>query len=1001
MSDTSVGEIGLDLVVNSSEFQREIPRIERLAKKAGSALAGAFATKKLVEFGKKCIDLGSDLAEVQNVVDVTFPSMTRKVDEFAQSAASSFGLSETMAKKFSGTFGAMAKAFGFAESEAYEMSTTLTGLAGDVASFYNITQDEAYTKLKSVFTGETESLKELGVVMTQSALDSYALANGFNKTTSAMTEAEKVALRYQFVQSQLSAANGDFARTSESWANQCRILSLQLESIMASIGQGLINLFTPAIRIINIVIGKLATLANAFKAFTELITGGTAGGNSTVADLSNMAESATSGLTDASSAADGLNDSTKNVGVAAKKAAKEMQALMGFDVMEKLPQTSQDSDSGSGSGAAENLVGAAVDFGTLAQGETILEETDTRLEKLLKRCNQLKSVFKSGFRIGFGDSEKKIDSIQKSLERIGTKAKGIFTDPEVANSADKWANHVMYALGKLSGSAASVGLTIADNLLSGIDKYVQGSERYIKKKLISILDVSAEIADLKGSLWAAWADIFDVFDSDSAKGITAKLIGLFSDGFLGAVDLGLKFVRDISQLVITPLISNVEGIKTAFEGILSPINAVLGTLYESLHNTLSSVGVMYDEHIAPFVQSMTDGLSSIVSVVLDAWNTYISPVLSELAEKFDTVWNEHIQPLLNTFIGLVGQIFDTLKALWEELIQPLAEEFIQNIAPALGKAISGIGKFGLELLEAFADVAKGILSAFDGVLKFFTGVFTQDWQLTTEGLQAITEGLGSAVDSVFGFIEDHVLKPFDDFLQGVFEKDWSESFGVIGEAMNLFFDIFEPIWDSVKGTLEDIIGFITGAFRTDWDAAWETIVESFGTIFEGIKSALKAPINVCVGMLNGLIEAVNSVLEAIESKMKFDFTIPSPFGGTIVDYHWQAKLPRIKGKIKELAEGGFVKANTPQLALIGDNRHQGEVVAPEDKLRQLAIDAVKMAGGSGVTREELEQIINNAVMRIVSALAGMGFYVDSEELAKVLQTAEQALDSRFNPVIPM
>ena len=86
----------------------------------------------------------------------------------------------------------MTKAFGFNEQKAYEMSTALTSLAGDVASFYNISQDEAYTKLKSVFTGETETLKDLGVVMTQSALDAYAMANGFGKTTQEMSEAEKV-----------------------------------------------------------------------------------------------------------------------------------------------------------------------------------------------------------------------------------------------------------------------------------------------------------------------------------------------------------------------------------------------------------------------------------------------------------------------------------------------------------------------------------------------------------------------------------------------------------------------------------------------------------------------------------------------------------------------------------------------------------------------------------------------------------------------------------------
>lgn len=159
----SVGQISIDLVVNKSQFQKQVSGIARLAKKAGAALSAAFDLKKLVKFGGQCIKLGSELSEVQNAVDVTFPHMTAQVDQFAKSAATNFGLSETMAKQFTGTFGTMAKAFGFSEKQAYGMSTTLTGLAGDVASFYNISQDDAYTKLKSVFTGETESLNNRAV----------------------------------------------------------------------------------------------------------------------------------------------------------------------------------------------------------------------------------------------------------------------------------------------------------------------------------------------------------------------------------------------------------------------------------------------------------------------------------------------------------------------------------------------------------------------------------------------------------------------------------------------------------------------------------------------------------------------------------------------------------------------------------------------------------------------------------------------------------------------
>lgn len=234
-------------------------------KKLGAALASAAIVDKLVDFGKQAVNLGSDLEEVQNVVDVTFTTMGDSVNQFAKDAAKSAGLSETMAKRYVGTFGAMADSFGFAEAEAYEMSTTLTQLAGDVASFYNITQDEAANKLKGVFTGETEALKELGVVMTQSALDAYALANGFDKTTSSMTEQEKVALRYQFVMDQLSAASGDFVRTSDSWANQTRVLQLQFESLSATIGTGLIGALTPAAQFIsNTVMPALQEAAEGF-----------------------------------------------------------------------------------------------------------------------------------------------------------------------------------------------------------------------------------------------------------------------------------------------------------------------------------------------------------------------------------------------------------------------------------------------------------------------------------------------------------------------------------------------------------------------------------------------------------------------------------------------------------------------------------------------------------------------------------------------------------------
>lgn len=1003
MSATSVGEIGLDLVVNQKKFHKQMSGVMNLAKKTGVALAAAFGVKKLADFGKQCLELGSDLQEVQNVVDVTFPSMTAQVDKFAKSAAGSFGLSETMAKKFTGTFGAMAKSFGFSESAAYDMGATLTGLAGDIASFYNISQDEAYTKLKSVFTGETESLKELGVVMTQSALDAYALANGFGKTTQAMSEAEKVALRYQFVQNQLSAASGDFARTSDSWANQVRILKLQIDSLKATIGQGLINLFTPIIKVVNTLIGKLATLANAFNAFTELITGKKSGGSSTGSQIEEMgtaAANAGTGMKSASAAADNMASSNNGVAKSAKKAAKEMRALMGFDQINRLDDSSEGSDSdssGPSGGGNAGTGGSAVDFGSLSQGETVIDKVDKSVSALIQRCKELADIFKRGFQIGFGDSENKIASIQKSLENIRKTLNEIFTNPKLINAANRCADKIAEALGKIVGATARIGLTAADNLIGGFEKYLKKSKTYIQKRIISLFDVSGEIAELTGDFAVACADIFDIFSGEDAKGITADIIGVFSDGFLGVLDLGGKFSRDFLGLVVTPITQNTDKLKTTLKSVLSQVRVVFDTVHTSVVQTCEKLNQVYDEHLKPFFDSLSQGISEIIGTIADAYNLYIAPVLDYLAEKFSTVWAEHVQPALNGIADLLGKVFDNLKALWETALVPLVEWIVNTIMPVLGPIIAGIGEIILDLLTVAGDVFKGISDILGGFLDFCTGVFTDDFDMCWKGIGEILDGFKVIAGSVFDFLKKYIFTPFIDFIKNVFKTDWSESFGTLGEILNNFLDRVEEIWNKIKDVFNGIIDFVQDVFAGDWESAWEGIKNVFGDIFESLISLAKMPLNTVIDIVNSLMSKLNSGLSAIENAFSFNYDFTNPFTGTRHYGHYGLSLPRVP-EIPYLAEGGFVKRNSPQLAMIGDNRRYGEIVAPENKLREMAMEAVRAAGGSGITREDLENIINRAVMRIVAALSDMGFYLDSAQIARANKAAQEIMDIRYNTV---
>ena len=839
--------------------------------------------------------------------------------------------------------------------------------------------------------------------MTQTALDSYAMANGFGKTTSAMSEAEKVALRYQFVQDKLSAAQGDFARTSGSWANQCRVLSLQIQSLMATIGQGLINLFTPIIRVINMVIGKLVTLANAFKSFTELITGNKSSGSdsSGVAAVAGVADDAGTGLENASDSASNLASNTDKVGQAAQNAAKKMKALMGFDKINKLDAQS-DSSSGSSSSPSTGTggtgaLGSAVDFGNLAEGDTVLDKTDKKMSALIKRCQELAKLFKKGFEIGFGNSQKKIDSINESVKRIDKNLKEVFTDTAVVNAANRCVNNIALAFGKITGSTARIGLTLADNLVGGVDKYLAKSKNYIKKRIVSMFDATGEIAKLSGDFSVALADIFDIFSSDDAKGITADIIQVFSDGFLGATDLAVKFERDFVSLFTVPIIQNTGKISGTLENMLSRWRTVFDTLSQSVTDTFEKANEVYDQYFAPFVDAITQGISDIQGTFLDAYNTYLSPILDYLADKFSTVWSEHIQPALDGILELVGKLLENLGALWQNTLVPFIEWIINNIMPVLSPIIGTIGNLILDLLGVAGDVISGITTILGGFLDFCTGVFTSDFSMCWQGIEEILQGFKRIAASIFDFAKKNILQPFIDFVKGIFQTDWSKSFGTLGSVLNTFLGTVQRIWGNIKRVFNGIVEFITGVFSGNWKQAWNGIKEIFGGVFDSLIALAKAPLNAVIDLINGLMDKLNSGLAAIENAFSFSYDFKNPITGTRHYGHYGMSLPRVP-TIPHLAQGAYVKPNTPQLAMIGDNLHQGEVVAPENKLREMAIEAVRAAGGSGITREDLETIMNRAVIRIIAALSQMGFYLDGKKLAEAENAVKAEIDRRFNTV---
>lgn len=972
MAADSAGQIGLDLVINQQQFNKQLGGIQNLAKKTGKMLAGAFAVKGLTSFAKDCIELGSNLTEVQNVVDVVFPTMNKKVNEFAQNAASTFGLSETMAKKFTGTFGAMANAFGFSEKESYKMSTALTGLAGDVASFYNISQDEAFTKLKSVFSGETETLKDLGIVMTQTALDQYALANGFGKTTSAMTEQEKVALRYAFVQQQLQNATGDFSRTSDQWANQIRILSLQFDSLKASIGQGLINLFLPIVKVINLVLGKLMTLANAFKSFTVMIMGKkTSGASASLDKTATSAGKVSNSLNNATSSANKLNKSTKKVGDTAKKTAKKISGLMGFDQINKLTETkgssgSKSSTPSSGTGSAgSGASGGTVDMGSLPKGE---DEKATKLGKgydnLRKAIDKLRVAFSAFSKVAIGAfkwiwknmlvplGKWTMQKLAPKLIELLAAALNVLTAVcKALQPLWQWAwDHLFKPLANFVGDAIIGFLDLLVKGLNGLANWINKHQGAVQNiaiviasffgafKLVSfvtaVIPIITKVATAFGTfrkvvtfLGGPLKAIISVFKNlplifsliTGPVGIAVAVIG-------GLIAAGLLLWKNWDKIKKSKFAKFLSGIVTNFKNLLKwvkknvhPIKA-FKKLWEGIKNKKAKLEAEVKEKVKGALASLKESWESVkdkaASLVAEA-KEKADGAIANLKEGWESI-KDRATTLVAEAKEKANGALDKLHSAWENIKDKGAE----LIAEAKEKAAGAIDKLkgawesikdrGAELIAEAKEKAGGALSKLKSA-----------WESVKDKTATF---IGNAIDSTKGKIAQ------------------------IGNAFKSVKDKTATLKAKAKNSASAAIAKIR--------KGWNSLKSKTVTLTARVKTAVDS----VKGWVNThIIDKLNGVL----SKAKI-------FG---------------KNPIKHLAQGGYVKKNTPQLAMIGDNRHQGEVVAPENKMIAMAKKAAELSGGSSKD----DQIIR-LLMELINAVKSIDtdVYLDGKKITKTVNDNNNA-----------
>lgn len=905
MSDV-VGQIALELGIDSSQIVNQLTGASNKAAKQatsifsgmGKKIAAGLSIAAFTKFTKDCLEVGSNVTEVQNVVDTAFKDLSGQTDQWASNAMTNFGLSELSAKKYMGVFGQMSNAMGITGQAALDMAEDVTGLTGDVTSFYNLGTDEAYTKLKSIWTGETETLKDLGVVMTQTNLDQYALNNGFGKTTAKMTEQEKVMLRYQYVTSALSNATGDFVKTQDSWANQTRILSLRFEQLKASLGKGFIALFTPILRGLNNVLAGLQKVADGFATFTQMLTG---------ADISSSA-SAITGLGDIAS---DTADNVSGIGDAASSTAKQIEkSLAGFDQIEKL---SEPTDSSSSSGGGTSSGGLGIDTGVTAESTNVSSAISDMSSKVKKALEPLKSI-------SFDNLITSLDNLKESAQPLTEK---LFSGLEWA-----WTN-IFVPLATW---------TIEDALPAFLDVLSAG------------LDVLNSALDALKPLWD-WA--WDNFLEPVAEWTGGMIVDILKD-----------------------LAAALEGISTWISNNQGPFDAIVVTI-------LAFAAAWKAVELAEFITNA----GGVIGIIKSLTTTLYACTIAKVADKAETL--AICALYAKDFIVGIGQTIAKLASSAAAWVADTAAKVANTAATAAHTAATWLATaattaFGVAMsiltspitlvIAALAALGLGIYELVKhwDTVKEAAGIcwdwIVDKWQSAGEWFSGIWESITSA------------FSKFDDWLQNIFNMDFSKSFGSLGDIMNAYVANVKNIFGDIKNIFGGLIDFITGIFSGDWEKAWNGIIDTFSGIFSLLADVAKAPLNLVIGFINGLITGVQSGINAIvRSVNKLSFKVPNwvpGIGGEDFGFH----LPEADfSKIPYLAQGGYVKPNTPQLAMIGDNRHQGEVVAPEGKLLDMAQKAAAMASSAELLAEAIS--ILKQILKILETL-DLDIQLDGKSLKK-------------------
>ena len=798
----------------------------KLAKFAGFAILG----KKLLDVGmystQTALEVSASMNQIKRQMGESSQSFLKWVNDNAN--AMNMGVSEATnyGAVYSNLFSGFIKDTN--KLSAYTAKMLQTSAVIAEGSGRSIT--DVMERIRSGLLGNTEAIEDLGINVNVAMIESTEafkkFANG--QSWQQLDYQTQQQIRLMAILEQATAKYGN--TLSNSVNGRISLFKSLMKDSALNLGNAMLPIINAIMPVLNSFAMVLKNVTAKLAEFIALMFNKKAtvkdGVGGAVGDMGNAMKDAAGGAGDLADAvddagdsagglADNLGDSAKN----AKKAAKELLGLLGFDEINILQKPKDDDAGGSGGGGGgkggKGKGGGGGPFKDILpeveltdmdnQFKSIFDGLGDKLKGLFDYFKKLADLLGKGFALSFRwDS---LDRLKNALKGIWQSIKDIFEDGTVLAAAARFGEKLAFALGQTTGAIANVIMGIAVFIAESLNKSLNETKLDIKAWLIRMFDIGGEIAESVGNIAQSIGQIFyDSITSEPATNMGAGLISAFTYAFMGVKEVTAKYTRDIIGAIEETITENQAGITEMFTGLFKAVEPIAQALSSSMKKLFESVNQVYDEHIKPLFESSSALMSDVVGAFVNGWNDNIQPVLEKIGHGFADTIKNHIEPALEKIGGLIGSFADFSKAI-NEVFGPVISFIVEKLTVVLAPAIEYIGEVWRVLFNTISDVIGGIADIIKGVFDVLTGLLTGDGSKIKEGFKTIFEGLKDIVVTVFKGIYDLAI--------GALKFLWDEAVA-----------IFKSLWDAIVG----IFGGVGAWFGEKFQEAWDAIVNIFSNL---------------------------------------------------------------------------------------------------------------------------------------------------------------------------